>query len=737
MLKKIGVLVLTAALSLPAATGAMAQDLDRPVSAVPGTTVVEPVAADAIAAVKGDDELLEQAIKAAKQYLGNTDRFARLTHSISDYGKVKLVFLNWSESKKENEHLSAVVTDDGVLLRFNLREPGEPGLPKVSKADAVKLAYQFVMKVNPDYSLLSDENATVNYGRWSGYDVTFHSLYDGNIVDSNVVRVTVSPEGKVTYYDAFSLARGLNLSETPEEIISADDAKKALKTKLPLELVYRSYYEYDHERGESKATLKLVYQLPRDYSTKVVDAITGEVIAVKRNRDILYAPAPDMAVAETGRAGKTSLSPAEQKAVDVQAGLLTAADVDAKVRAIEEFGLDDSLTIQSSTLYSVKSPFDGKLKYKWSLSYSDADNAKYAYAEVDAETGEILTLGGYGLVHGSYKKPSEFKHTEAECEQAAIKLLEALYGNKFADYVKTEYEGVRPLADMPISEYTFNFVRVVNGAKFYDDMLTVAVDPDTLRIKRINFSYTDTAFPSAEGALDVSAAVDAYFDVVKLEPYYIVGYGVDGGELELPENSFSTEDKVLVPVYGYTYYGYIDAKTGELLSSGGEPAEYKPIAFFDSSAWFKDIAGSPYHKAIALLYNMDIIDTDDLYFRPDDAISAEDFKAMLVNANYSNIESGEQADGETVSLENAIYDIVCAIGYGAIADLNEIFKNPFGDDAKISEHRMGAAAIVKGLNLLDGIDFGDDTAPDLTAPATRGQAAQLIYNLLVREHEKN
>ena len=120
---------------------------------VPGTTVVEPVAADAIAAVKGDDELLEQAIKAAKQYLGNTDRFARLTHSISDYGKVKLVFLNWSESKKENEHLSAVVTDDGVLLRFNLREPGKPGLPKVSKADAVKLAYQFVMKVNPDYSL--------------------------------------------------------------------------------------------------------------------------------------------------------------------------------------------------------------------------------------------------------------------------------------------------------------------------------------------------------------------------------------------------------------------------------------------------------------------------------------------------------------------------------------------------------------------------------------------------------
>ena len=173
------------------------------------------------------------------------------------------------------------------------------------------------MKVNPDYSLLSDENATVNYGRWSGYDVTFHSLYDGNIVDSNVVRVTVSPEGKVTYYDAFSLARGLNLSETPEEIISADDAKKALKTKLPLELVYRSYYEYDHERGESKATLKLVYQLPRDYSTKVVDAITGEVIAVM-NRDILYAQAPTYC-RRTGTAGKSRRPP--NRRPSTQAGL--------------------------------------------------------------------------------------------------------------------------------------------------------------------------------------------------------------------------------------------------------------------------------------------------------------------------------------------------------------------------------------------------------------------------------
>ena len=104
---------------------------------------------------------------------------------------------------------------------------------------------------------------------------------------------------------------------------------------------------------------------------------------------------------------------------------------------------------------------------------------------------------------------------------------------------------------------------------------------------------------------------------------------------------------------------------------------------------------------------MDIIDTDDLYFRPDDAISAEDLKPCWSMPTTEH-ESGEK--GFRRFRSRSIYDIG-AIGYIRL-HLNEIFKTVC-DDAKISSIAW-AGIIVKGF-LTD--DFGDDTAPDLTAPA--------------------
>ena len=747
MHKKIGALLLTAALAMPALTGAVALSPDDSLPAEPDIVIARPATVETLATEKSDEALLEDAIKAAKRYLGNTDRFAEMSHKISDYGKVKIVNLSWSESKNEGEYLSAEVTDDGVLLWFRLSDQSEIGIPQISKADAVRLAYEFAMKVNPAYGLLSEEHATIGYYRWTGYIVTFHCLHEGRELDGKNVEVIVNPDGRVIGYDAYSFARGLQLPETPEATISDADAKKAFVANLPLELVYKAFYNYNYEDGITKATIKLVYQIPDDYSDKVIDAATGKVLTVKRENWIYYSEkldqAADMALVGGSATAKVNLTPAEQKAVNLQAGLLTIEDVEARLRAVKEFGFDDSLKLEYSSLYSVKSVFSDKLSYRWSLSYSDKDGMTHLGADVDAKTGEVISFYGYSsnedsVLRSDYKKPDEFKYSEAECEQAAIKLLQSLYGEKFGGYVKTDYMGVRPLEEDIISSYTFRFVRTINGAKFYNDMIYISVNPGTLGVTSLNFTYTDTTFPSAEGAIDVSAAVDKYFNVVALKPYYIVGYGVKDGELEVPAYDYSTEEKVLVPVYGYTYGGYVDAKTGSLLGYDGEPADYKPTTYFDSNAWFSDLAGSPYYKAIKTLYNMDVIDVDDKLFKPDDAVNADYFNAMIEKANYSyyvpEVKTGEETG--TISLEDAMYSVVRALGYGVIADLNGIFKNPFGDGAKLSEDRVGAAAIIIGLNLFDGIAL-DEESPYLTASLTRGQAAQMVYNLLMLRYQKN
>jgi hypothetical protein len=281
-----------------------------------------------------------------------------------------------------------------------------------------------------------------------------------------------------------------------------------------------------------------------------------------------------------------------------------------------------------------------------------------------------------------------------------------------------------------VTVYSVSYVRTINGVKFNDDRITVMVDPNTLGVSYLEFGYTDTEFPSAADAIGANNAADRYFDVVPLDPYYIVNMGRKDGKLIMPELVYTTDEKQLTPVYRYTYYGYIDANSGELLGRDGEPAEYRPESYFDSEKNFNDIADSPYYMAIKMLYNMDIIGMDDTLFRPDDAITFADLKAMLQNAEYWYYESEDDtADDATVAFADALYNVVCALGYAEIAELDEIFNNPYGDTS-IAEGRVGAVAISAALGLLDGI--AGDTAPDFTAPVTRGEAAQLVYNLLLR-----
>lgn len=732
MKKKALVLLLSAALAAPTIIGAAAQSPDDPVSAVPGTAVVEPVAAVAADAAKPDDELLEDAIKSAKLYIGNTVKFDEVSHQIVDLGGFKVVYLDWSSSESR-EYASAVVTEDGVLIRCSRHTPGEqPAMPEITKEDALMLAYEFAMKVNPAFGLLSTEHATVKYQRYSGYSVTFYAMHNGCIIDSCYVQVSVNNSGKVTEYDAQEFVRGLKLPAAPESIIPKEDAKKALKTKLAPELIYKSFYRFDDKTGRFKAEIKLVYQLPGDYNynKKVIDAVTGEVITVNRTTSKYYAAERARSIDGGGytRSSAINLTPAEQKAVEAQAGLITAAEADAKVRAVSEFGIPNSLPVDTATLSTIKSAYNDKLSYRWAITYRDKEEGKYAYAIVDAKTGEILSFSGYGLGRLEYKPASEFKYTEAECEEAAVKLMQKLYGEKFESYVRTEYQNVRPLSlDDIISTYTFNFVRVINGAKFNDDFITVSVYPDTLAVTDVSFGYTDTEFPSTDGALDVSAAVDAYFGVVENGPYYLVAESNKDGELQVPVYPFTVGEKQLVPVYGYTFYCYVDAMTGELLDYNGEPAEYKPLKFYSSGEWFGDLAGSPYYPAVKILYNMDIVEAKERDFCPNDEITGEELLDMLWKAGYMK---PAELGAEPVSLEDAADIIMRAVGYSKILGLSKIFKVPFGGKANLSEDRIAAVALAEGLGLLDGVLPGED-APDLTAPATRGQAAQLVYNLVV------
>lgn len=744
MFKKLKVMLLAASLVLPSAVYASALTTEKPILISAPVTAV-PISAEV--GTESDDALLADAIIKAKEYLGDTDRFASMSHSISDYYGIKLFYLYWYDSENEGETLSAAIGSDGVLYRFSVSNyDGEAKLPVITKNDALEIAYTYAVKVDPSSAFISKDFATVSYMRWSGYEVTFQSTYNGYAIKGNDITVTVSPDGKVTGFDAFDMARGVVTPENPETLISETAAKAALKTSLPLELIYKSFYSYDEESDKYTAKIKLVYKLADDYASKAVDAVTGETIEYETKSyegayDGAESPVAGEANSSAGQGSK--LTEAELKSIELQAGLLTADAITAKLRAVAEFGMTDGYTLYASNLYSSESPYDGTLTYYWQLSYrtgegDDKENSNYAYAMANAKTGEITSYSNYT---GTDNKPvTEFKYTEEQCKSAAEKLLAALYGNKFTAYVYTDNAPiVYPLdaEEESISSYTFSYVRTVSGVKFPTDMITVTVNPDTLGAISLDFGYTDVGFPSAEGAISAGAAADKYFAIVALKPYFIAGLGISDGKLLTPDIAYSPDEKQLTPVYAYTYFCYVDAMDGGLLGYDGKAAEYTPVEYFERNVTFVDLASSAYAEAIFKLYNMDIIGMDDTRFEPDRAITVGELSEMLQNAGYWYQLDGDKDSDQTasVTVEDALYRVVCALGYADIATIDGIFKYPYENADEVSVNRVGAVAITYALGLLQVI-VSDGGTLNPTADLTRGQAAQLVYNLLVHQIAK-
>ncbi len=745
MFNKLKATLLAATVVLPSVISASALTAEMPI-AISAPGVVAPISA-ATKEVVSDDELLQNAITAAKKYIGETDRFKSLSHSMSDYNGVKLVRLNWSGAVDSEENISVTIGSDGTLYTYsnnNKRELNK--IPAATKANALDAAYAFVLKADPAYAdCITKERATIEYSSYSGYSVMFQRVYNGYIVSDNTINVNVSGTGTVTEFNAMSMARGVVTPGESSPLITEDAARAALKTALPLELVYKAFYNYDRVYSKIApykytAEIKLVYRLPGNYSKTVIDAVTGKPVELEYAAyDGGYMRA-DNAADKTMAAGaampEAKLTEAERKAVELQKGFLTAEQITEKLRAVAAFGLNTTYKLQKSNLYSSESPFTGATIYFWQLSYKSGsdDNAVYAYATVNAKTGEIISFSNNNS--SEYKPASKFKYNEEESKSTAEKLLKELYGDKFAAYSYTDNIAVRPLdiavtPDEPISSYTFNYVRHVNGVEFDTDTISVTVNPDTLAVYSMNFGYTDTTFPSVDGAIGADGAADKYVAITGMAPYYLASSEIKDGKLTLPGTVYSPDKKQLTPVFGYNFNCFIDAKSGAPLGYNGKPAEYKPAKYYDGSAGYTDLADSKFADAIKILSDMDVITINGTSFEPAKAITAGELRDMLQHAGcYYSSDDDKIDDKATVAMEDALYNVICALGYSEIASLDAIFKYPFDDAAGVSKERVGAFAIANGLGLLKVI--ADNNPINPTARLSRGEAAQLVYNLLAR-----
>ncbi len=693
-----------------------------------------------------NSEELEKVIKKAKTIIGNTEDYEQFNNSVNSYGDITYYHLYWNSSKTDKPDIDVTIGADGTIYTINYNRKdyvysSTYKIPEITKTTALETAYKYTEKVNPEIiNLISKKYATVSYSSGGHYYVNFYSTYNNLLITNNTISVTLTSNGDVINYSSYNIAKNVSKPSAPKLLGSA--ALAVFKREIPFELVYKTYFP----ENSDKAQVKLVYQLNKDYRTKAVNAETGEVYnTVNENNQYI----PYSFGSETERASKASdsaeenysLSPAEQKNVDERADFIAITEITKKIQETAEFDVPE-LKLTNSNLYYNESFYTKDITYIRNLYYSYTNDSGYLNATVNAKTGEILSINyyDYNRAYGD-KKAAEYPYTQLDSKKAAEEFLVKYYKDKFAEYKAEELTEHK--ADENIYSYYFNYYRYVNGIKFLNDVISISVDPQTLKINNFYISYSgDASFPSPDKKITAEAAVDKYFAVTGINAFYVTTLQKnEDNNLVLVTDNHTGKQKTLIPVYAYSENFIIDALTGEAINGyNGGKYEFTETSYFKDII-FGDIKSSVYRKQIEILADMDIIKSDVNFF-PSRNITQKEFDEILSKLYYKNYNYGssvlktiieeesnitaDYTDKANITREEALKIIVNAMGYKKIAELKGIFNCPITDSALVDEENVGYISIACGLGLNI---FGEKLDPKTLL--TREEAAAIIYNCLL------
>ena len=660
-----------------------------------GAAVAVSAAAPAFA-----DDAVEKLLPSVKARAGISDEYTDFSSNYREFDGYTQYYFDWSDD--EDRSVSVSYNSYDVITSYSCYDGkvsynGEVTLPKISLAEAKAAAQAFVDKLNPDKKGEfvvgdSDGGGALNYD----YRFDVERIVNGVPVYGDMGNVRVSREdGSVSdVYLNYTPAEFADISNK----ISADAAKKAYAEKLGTELVYESY------RDDDKIVMFPAYVAKTP--DKYIDALTGEVFEVPEIdkygvTNDAAAPMAETQAASGGSADK-GLSKVEEAELDKITGLISKADIEARVRANETLAIPEGIALQT---ISLQRNYYDKDSYTYSLTFS-GENAG-AGVSADAKTGEITDFWRYDR-----SDDSETELGEDERRAAEDKVFEALAGS-----VKSEYKYIED--GVNAGTYT----RIVNGVKVPGDTISINVD-NSGRLAYYGRRYSKAEFPSVDGAMSAEEAASKMLDAAGYDVKYLT-YST--------ENGYASQ-----PVYMVGDYSpMVNPFTGELVNYRNEPYENETTELV-----YGDIDGHYAADKIKALadYGIGFAGGE---FKPDEKITQKDFLYLLsktfgLYAEYADndgiysvaerrgiLETDERADDTPLTRETAAVMMVRMMDAEKYAKLEGIYTTPFDD---VSEN-IGYIAILYGMNVIKG-DGNGHFNPENNM--TRAEAACMIHSYLTR-----
>lgn len=645
-----------------------------------------------LSTVNAAETPMEEVLKTVKERIGGTDSYEDFDSNMYDGTNGTVYSFSWQKNKESYERLYVSCTQSGIITEYSddSAEYSAYGIKfiqnRISAEDAVKKAQQLADELNPS---LADELIVEMPKVYTGYRFNIKRIKNGLDVISDGGTIVLDDNAeKICSYRVSVTENHEFLSA--DNLIGREDAIKKYSEKLGMELEYAFNYNYNRNTHKRERTLYLQHAAKND---EKISAYDGEPVIPSADAE-MYKNYAAGAAADTAAAEPESsiFSEAEQKELEAAEGLLTKEQlINIAKEAVPTDGFEtDWFGINKDSYYSDVPP-----KYTATITFvpQKDDSRGHIYVTLDAATGEVTSFDKYPSKEDENKLPEEQLKTAAE--ESAKKLA----GAKFNEYKAEEYGG---------NGY-FTYVRYVNGIKFKNDRISVALNRTTGETTGYSINYTDISFPSAEGAMNKLSAEESLFSQVEYKPVYI-----------------KTADKKFIPAYDFTDGKPLctDAVTGELLENG-KPYQSDIITYGDIKNHYAE-------KEITALAELGH-GFKDGSFKPEENITQKDFLVLLSGRDPEDVyefiepENAGVAVNETayITKEDAAKILVYNLGNGMFElAQTDIFKSPFAD---VTEN-VGFAAILKGKGVVSGDENG------LFCPnenLTRANAAMMIYKYFV------
>lgn len=644
-----------------------------------------------------------------KSRIPDTSAYTEFDSSVNVRGSVSEYHFNWSfENDGMYGSMSVTALSDGLITSYSVysntpKTNAELTLNKMSSDDAMEKAVMLADKLNPELSgslVLSKINKYESLAN-DGYMFSVQRMQNGIPVYGDTGSVSVNADCTAIENFYINYTSGIEFPSS-DNVISKEAAIENYRSKIGLELYYATSY-----RNSEDKTAYLSYRPSLD--NVYIDAVSGETVEPVRQYGYRggYESSKNEAAADTlAGAGFTK---AEISNLAELENLMSVDDAGKIVKNNKYIKTDGTLRLKSQYTYkNYEEEYEHNLQY-----YTDSELDDYVDVTLNAKSGEILSV----YQRGNY----QYSENTKEVSTDAIKQIVSYFAPLRYNTNETgEYRFYKQ------SGNSCEFVRYVNNIPYYDNRITVSVNPEDNSLISYSLNHSENIeFMSSDGIISEYEACTSLFEKLGYSPCYFPC---------VSSEKSATNDKAEL-VYMLEDGGReVYADSGELVSYSEEP----------EIGNYTDIDGH---------YAEDIINTlskfgvgfEEEAFRPDDIITQKEFVALLTSVvsnnnsiivykdtDYDNfyrraqnrniIKDGEKSPDSEITRKSACIYFIRAIGLEKAAELEGIYISGFSD----VNSDIGYISILSAMGVVSGYNgvFNPQN------PLSRADAMIMIYNYL-------